>query len=130
MNGLRDVAYALCAAADPAGVACRTAVKPGTKDVTLTLQPGGRIRLLILGPDGAPLAGASPMVTKLNGAYVFVPLYGGPSDATGRAELVAPAGSLEIEASTEKAKGRATVSLAAGQVVEAEIRLTEPPDKP
>jgi len=131
LRGLSDLTYNVCAAAELSGFACRTGVKPGVKDVTLTLQPGGRIRLLILGPDGAPIAGAYPSVAKFNGADVAVPGYGyGPSDATGHTELPAPVGALELVCSTEKAKGRATVTVGVGQIVDAEIRLTEPPDKP
>jgi hypothetical protein len=78
-----------------------------------------------------PVKDSLPMVAKVNGSDMEVPLYAArPTDATGRAEMRAPAGTLELVVYTEKAKGRATVTMAAGQVVEAEIRLTEPADQP
>ena len=131
MLGLRDLSYTLCAATEMAGLACRTAVKAGTKDLALALQPGGRVRLLVLGPDRAPRAGAYASMIKLGGADVTVPSYGsGASDASGHLELTVVAGTVEIQAGDDRSKGRTTVTVAAGQVVDAEIRLTEPADQP
>lgn len=131
LQGLSEAPYSLCATAELSGFAIRTGVRPGARELTLTLQPGGRVRVLVLGPDGAPFKDTWPQVVKVDGAEVEVPLYGAhPSDATGHTEVKAPAGALELVVSTEKAKGRAAVTLAAGQLVDAEIRLTEPPDKP
>jgi hypothetical protein len=68
---------------------------------------------------------------KLGGADVNAPSFGnGASDASGRLELTVVAGTVEIQAGDDKSKGRTTVTVASGQVVEAEIRLTEPADQP
>ena len=131
MPGLRDLPYNLCAATEMAGITCRTAIKAGTKDLSLALQPGGRVRLLVLGSDGAPRAGAYASMTKLGGADVVVPSYGhGASDTSGHLELTVVAGTVEVQAGDDKSKGRTTVTVAAGQVVDAEVRLTEPADQP
>jgi Carboxypeptidase regulatory-like domain len=131
LANLLDVPHSVAAGSDIAGFAVRSAVKPGAHDVTLTLQPGGRARLLVLDAQGAPVSGAYPMVSRLNGAEVAVPAGGGRStDGSGRTEMLVPAGALELTAWQPKASGRASVTVNTGETVDVELRLTDPPDRP
>ena len=128
MSGLPARPFNLCTGTDLAGYAVRIGVSPGGPDVTLTLRPAAKVRLLIKGPDGAPVAKAWPNVTKLGGAPINVPWMGprAPSDSAGMAEMSTPAGALEIEISGPTHKGKATVSVAEGATATAEVTLTEP----
>jgi hypothetical protein len=126
--GLAATPYNLCTGTDLAGYAVRMGVTPAGADVTMTLRPAAKVRLLIKGPDGAPVAKAWPNVTKLGGAPINVPWMGprAPSDSAGMAEMSTPAGALEIEISGPTHKGKATVSVAEGATATAEVTLTEP----
>jgi protocatechuate 3,4-dioxygenase beta subunit len=126
--GLAAKPYNLCTGTELAGYAVRMGVSPGGGDVTMTLRPAAKVRLLIKGPDGAPMAKAWPNVTKLGGAPIGVPWMGGraPSDSAGIAEMSTPAGGLEIEVWSPTYKGKTTVSVAEGATVTAEVTLTEP----
>ena len=132
MAGLPARPFNLCAGTELAGYAVRTRVAPGGPDVTMTLRPAARIRLLVKGPDGAPIAKAWPNVTKLGGAPISVSWMGprAPSDSAGIAELSAPAGALEIEVWSPAYKGKTTVSVAEGATANVEVTLSEPVPKP
>ena len=132
MAGLPARPFNLCAGTELAGYAVRMSVSPGGPDVTLTVRPAAKVRLLIKGPDGAPIAKAWPNVTKLGGAPISVSWMGprAPSDSTGMAEMSTPAGSLEIEVASPTYKGKTTVSVAEGATATAEVTLTEPVEKP
>jgi hypothetical protein len=129
--GLAAKPYNLCTGTELAGYAVRMGVSPGGADVTMTLHPAAKIRLLIKGPDGAPLAKAWPNVTKLGGAPISVSWMGprAPSDSAGMAEMSTPAGALEIEVWSPTYKGKTTVSVAEGATATAEVTLTEPVPK-
>ena len=128
MAGLPARPFNLCAGTELAGYAVRMGVSPGGPDVTLTLRPAAKVRLLIKGPDGAPMAKAWPNVTKLGGAPISVSWMGprAPSDSAGMAEMSTPAGALEIEVWSPTYKGKTTVSVAEGATATAEVTLTEP----
>ena len=130
--GLVAKPYNLCTGTELAGYAVRMGVAPGGADVTMTLRPAAKVRLLIKGPDGAPMAKAWPNVTKLGGSPIGVPWMGGraPSDSAGMAEMSTPAGALEIEVWGPSYKGKTTVSVAEGATATAEVTLSEPVPKP
>jgi hypothetical protein len=130
--GLAAKRYNLCTGTDLAGYAVRIGVSPGGPDVTMTLRPAAKVRLLIKGPDGAPIAKAWPNVTKLGGAPISVSWMGprAPSDSAGIAEMSTPAGALEIDVWSPTYKGKTTVSVAEGATATAEVTLTEPVEKP
>jgi protocatechuate 3,4-dioxygenase beta subunit len=123
--GLTGKRYVLCAGNELAGFAVRTGVPPGSAPLTLTLRPASRVRLLVKGPDGAPVAKAWANVTKLGGAGIHVPWTGlhGPTDATGIAEVPTPAGEVEIDVSADKLSGTAKASVAEGATVSTEVTL-------
>jgi large repetitive protein len=104
--------------------AVHSGVTAGSKEVVLSLQPGGRLAVTVTGPGGAPLAGAVPMVTRVNGLPVgFFGRPSGPTDGNGRTELLTPAGDLELWARTETSGGTATASVASGQTAAVSIEL-------
>jgi protocatechuate 3,4-dioxygenase beta subunit len=129
--GLAAKPYNLCAGTDLAGYAVRMGASPGGADITLTLRPASRVRLLVKGPDGAPLPNAWASVTKLGSAAISVPFMGrGSTDSTGVTEIPTPAGALEIDVRAEKYKGTAKVSVGEGATAVSEVTLTEPVEKP
>jgi len=132
ISGLAARPYNLCAGTDLAGYAVRMDLAPGGADITLTLRPASRVRLLVKGPDGAPLAKARAFVTKLGGAPINVPFMGAraPTDATGVTEIATPAGALEIDVRTENYEGTAKVTVGAAATATSEVTLTEPIEKP
>ena len=132
ISGLAAKPYNLCAGTELAGYAVRMGVAPGGADITLTLRPASRVRLLVKGPDGSPLPKAWASVTKLGGAVLSVPWMGGRSatDSTGLTEIPTPAGALEIDVRAEKYKGTAKVSVGEGATATSEVTLTEPVEKP
>ncbi len=132
VSGLAAKPYNLCAGTELAGYAVRLSVSPGDGDIALTLSPASRVRLLVKGPDGAPLPKAYAFVTKLDGAFISVPFMGGrgPTDSTGLTEIPTPAGTLEIEVRGEKYKGTARVSVGEGATATTDVTLVEPVEKP
>jgi large repetitive protein len=132
ISGLAARPYNLCAGGDLAGYAVRMGLSPGGSDITLTLRPASRVRLLVKGPDGSPLAKAYAFVTKLGGAAINVPFMGGrgPTDSTGVTEIATPAGALEIDVHAESYKGTAKVTVGEGATATSEVTLTEPIEKP
>jgi large repetitive protein len=131
ISGLAARPYNLCAGTDLAGYAVRMGLSPGGADMTLTLRPASRVRLLVKGPDGLPLPKAWAYVTKLAGAFINVPSMGGrgPTDSTGVTEIPTPAGALEIEVRNETYKGTAKVSVGEAATATTEVTLTEPVEK-
>ncbi len=132
ISGLAAKPYNLCAGGELAGYTVRMGLSPGGADLTLTLRPASRVRLLVKGPDGLPLPKAWAFVTKLAGAFISVPSMGGrgPTDATGVTEISTPAGAIEIEVRNETYKGTAKVSVGEGATATTEVTLTEPVEKP
>jgi hypothetical protein len=132
ISGLAEKPYNLCAGTELAGYAVRMGVSPGGADITLTLRPASRVRLLVKGPDGSPLPKAYAFITKLGGAFISVPSMGGlgPTDSTGLTEIPSPAGALEIEVRGDKYKGTARASVGEGATATSEVTLTEPVEKP
>ena len=108
----------LAAGSPLAGYAVRGGVTPGEEPVTLTLRPGGRIAVRVLGADGRPVKEAYPSVETVDGLRVEMPgNSSGPTDATGLYELVSPVGTVGVVAHHEKRTGRATVSVRTGETV-------------
>jgi len=115
MGGLRPGPYRVVAHSDFGTFATRSGVSPGDKDVVLTLRPGGRVAVRVLGVDGQPVAS------------VFVGAEGLPigvaTDAQGVAEVVVPAGTTELVVHKDRLEGRTTITVGEGGTGTAEIRL-------
>jgi hypothetical protein len=109
--------------ADGGLFAIETGLVPGGRPATLALRPGGRVRVKVLGPDGAPAAGAFVGVSGYPGARVYLP--GGQTDSAGLIELNSPLGEVEITASNgdSSLEMRTTVVVRAGAIATAEMTL-------
>lgn len=99
----------------------------GTKNVRLSLQPGGRVTVTVEGPDGRPLAGAWPGVSAVNGVFVAWMGRSSATDPQGVTELLAPAGALTVKVGKEKLSGTAAVSVEPGESASVTVRLSEAP---
>jgi hypothetical protein len=130
-EGLKDgTTYALCAGSPLVGYAVRTGVAPGANDVSLTLRPGGKLEVRILGPDGAPRPKSFPWVKRVGGVEVNVPVMGGqPTGEDGRTTIDVPAGALEITARDDTRQGTANVTVEEGGTASVEIRLDQPAER-
>ena len=122
----------LAAGSPLAGFAVRGGVTPGEEPVTLTLRPGGRIAVRVMGGDGRPVKEAYPSVETVDGLRVEMPgNSSGPTDATGLYELVSPAGTIGVVAHHQKQSGRGTVTVSPGGTVSLTVVLQEDsPKKP
>jgi protocatechuate 3,4-dioxygenase beta subunit len=116
--------YTLSASTNSGAFAIRAGLAPGQKDVTLRLQPGGRVQLLVRGPDGAPVEGAYSRVSQLQGIATMMGM-GAPTSVQGTTEMKVPAGVLELRANKDKLEGRTLLEVPVGGTVPAEIVLEE-----
>jgi protocatechuate 3,4-dioxygenase beta subunit len=130
IDGLAEGTYTLGATSQLGMFATRRGVASGQTGVTLTLQPGGRVNLMVRGPDGAPAEGARIRVSKTEGAPIW--LQGSAStSAQGMAQVLAPAGEVEVEVSKEKLRAKAALTVTPGDTAAAELVLAEaPPEQP
>jgi len=85
----------------------------------LTLRPGGRVTVRVVGPDGQPVEGAWASLASL-------PMMRFRTDARGMAEVLAPAGTVELRARKAQLEGRATVTVTERGTAAAEIKLAMP----
>ncbi len=130
VRSLAAGAYALGTRSDLGGFAIRTGVAAGSEDVRLTLRPGGRVAVSVVGPDGAPVAGAFVFVSRVGGTAISGVSGFAQTDSAGRAEIQVPAGALELRSSRERLEGTATVTVSEGQTAPALIRLAPRPSAP
>jgi protocatechuate 3,4-dioxygenase beta subunit len=113
--GLHAVPHRVIARSDVGMFGVREGVRPGDKDVVVTLRRGGRVAVRVLGPDGQPVPGAFAGVDGMG--------VGANSDAQGIAEIMVPAGTTEIRVRKDRLEGRATVTVAEGGTATAEVQL-------
>jgi protocatechuate 3,4-dioxygenase beta subunit len=122
VRGLRSGDYTLSAFA-PAGLfAIRPRVAAGTLGVSLSLQPGGRVRVQTVSADGRPIAGAWARVGTVDG--LGVPGLSGsrePTDAQGLTELPVPFGRVTVVATAQGLSGLAPVQVAPGEAAAVRI---------
>ena len=79
-----------------AGFAAATHVVPESGATLLKLQPGGRIRIVVQGPEGVPL---SDIVVGAEGSQNGVAISAtGRTDARGTVEMTVPEGEVEVTA--------------------------------
>jgi hypothetical protein len=105
----------------------RVGVVPGDKDVVLSLRPGGRVRLLVQGADGAPVEGAFASLAKIIGTPAGGS--GARTDAQGIAELGVPASTVEIRVTKETLEARVTVTVGEGGSTAATVKLGAAPPR-
>jgi protocatechuate 3,4-dioxygenase beta subunit len=122
--------YTLATGSPSTGFAIRSGVSPGDKDMLLTLNPGGRIRLTVVDSSGAPVSEAGGSLVSVDGSKVFLLLTTGGTDARGVTEFGCPAGMVEISVSKGKLAGKATVPVEARTTATAHVVLAPPPPGP
>jgi hypothetical protein len=113
--GLHAVPHRVIARSDVGMFGVREGVRPGDKDVVVTLRRGGRVAVRVLGPDGQPVGGAFAGADGMG--------MGANSDAQGVAEVMVPAGTTEIRVRKDRLEGRVTVTVAEGGTAAAEVQL-------
>jgi hypothetical protein len=122
--GLPAGTYTVSAQSDLGGFAVRSGVTAGQSGVALTLRPGGSVQVQVVGPDGAPVERAFVRVSRVAGARAMM-MSGTTTSPQGTAQLLAPAGDVELEVGRDKLRGRVTVSVASGGTSTAEVTLAE-----
>jgi large repetitive protein len=127
VDGLEQRPYVLLAGSwTGAGYGLLGPVNPGDRDLVVRLRPPGRVRVTVLGPDGAPVKGVHPRVVRAEGYRIGGPMAGdAETDESGVAEMTVIAGNLEIEAGRRQDVGKGTVSVPEGGSAALEIRLEE-----
>ncbi len=123
MGGLEAVPHTVAVGGELSGFAVQEGVTPGDQPVVLTLRPGGRVHVVVRDASGAPVPDAWAYVSVVRGHA----LEGDRTDAMGIADFAAPAGELEVSARKDRAVGRVTLNVTAGEVSSGEIRLAEKP---
>lgn len=123
LSGLREEPQSVAAGSELGGFAVRTGVTPGEGELLLSLRPGGRLRVLVVGPDESPVAGAYVSVSRYRGAPVT--LQGNATDAAGSVELLAPAGPLEIRGRKDGLEGRLGAAVGEGGLAQLTLRLSQ-----
>ena len=127
ISALAPRPHNVLAGSGPAGFALAAGVRPGESDLVLTLRPSGRVRLFVRGPDGAPVADAYASVTQLAGVVVADPTENPSTDVQGTAEIVVPAGRIQLEVVKDKREASITLDVPEGGTVSAEVTLAERP---
>jgi hypothetical protein len=127
MGGLEPIPHTVSVGSDLAGFALQGGVEPGQGPVTLTLKPGGRVRVVVRDAGGAPVADAWCYVRVVGGLRTAGAIAGTHTDATGVADFLAPVGEVQVSATTRQATGHVTLTVAAGEVSSGEITLVEKP---
>jgi protocatechuate 3,4-dioxygenase beta subunit len=128
LGGLRDEPHTVAARSDMGAFAIRTGVPPGDRELLLTLRPGGRLRVQVVGPDERPIERASVVVSRYRGAPISG-AGGGMTDAGGSVELMVPAGALELRVRKDRLEGSASASVTENGVAAIAIALAPMPER-
>jgi hypothetical protein len=126
VGGLVDAPYTLGAQAGADLFGIVTGISPGPERVTLTVRRGGRVKVTVLAANGAPAAGIMVLVSRVQGELLGSGIGFGRTDATGRADMAVPAGTIELTGHSPDGQSSTTVTVPAGGTVTAEIRLAAP----
>jgi hypothetical protein len=123
-TGLKNGPFNVLAGSPSAGFAFQAGVAAGTKNLVLALQPGGKARVQVVGPDGAALEEARVFLRSLGGNPVVGPR-SSTTNAQGMAELDLPPGAVELMAFKEKLMGKASLNVLPGGTVAVQIEVRE-----
>jgi hypothetical protein len=127
IEGLGAGPYALSAGSAYAGFAIRPAVRPGPEPVVLQLQPGGRLSLRAMTPDGHPVPEAVASVVSVDGHRVDPSLCAAPSaDDQGVITLGVPAGAISLFVVSEVGAASLTIDARPNGITALEVRLNDP----
>jgi carboxypeptidase family protein len=119
MAGLTAGRYSLSARSEQGAFAVAAGVMAGDKDVVLTLRPGGRVTVRVLGLDGQPVEGAQVFAPEVSSFAT--------TGATGTAELAVPAGRTALHVSKERLDADATVEVGEGGTAAMDAKLEAAP---
>jgi hypothetical protein len=124
LDGLAPGRYNVLVGGDPMGFAFRPLVPAGTEDLELVILPGGKVHLLVVDSEGAPIPKAIVALAGIDGRRVRG--IQGITDANGRLELSAPHGNLTIKAAIMNGpEALATVALADRGTARVEVVLPQ-----
>ena len=124
LEGLARGRYNILAVGDLAGFAFLPAVASGTEDLELPLRSGGKVEVLVVDAEGAPVANAIVGVAAINGRKVRG--VQSRADGSGRLELKAPRGNLTIKAAVLNGpEEMATVAVSENAIARVEIVLAQ-----
>jgi hypothetical protein len=123
LDGLPSTPHSLLAGSGRAGFAFRAMVAPGTKDIALTLQPGGKVRVRVLAADGQPAERVMVSLQGVGGVPASMAIGSAMTDSQGTAELDLPVGAIELDAHKGALSARQTVNVSAGGTAAAELTL-------
>ena len=131
VEGLTDRPYALSAGSSLAGFATRRGVRPGTAPITVALQPGARVVLRVVSPEGRPVAEAAATVLTVDGERVDPNLcVAAPTGRDGTTTIGVPAGEVGLAVQAESGAAFRTVAVRPGEAVTLEVRLEQGPAPP
>ena len=129
LEGVANKPHAVLAGSPRAGYAFRPSAAPGARDVVLTLQPGGKVQVQVVGPGGEPVDGATVSLESLGGVPAFMPFGNPTTNSQGVAELDLPSGTVELDSRKGDLRGRGTVNVGVGGAASLEIKLSGPGKK-
>jgi hypothetical protein len=128
IGGLEEGLVTVMAHAHDGAFALQKGVQTGER-ASLSLRPGGRLAITVRATTGAPVPGASAIVSRVDGIQVgSLGVSGEWTDAQGRTELLAPAGTLEVYAvknGNSRLNGSASVPLSPGGTAVVEVVLRQ-----
>jgi hypothetical protein len=131
--GLAPGTYSLMARSELGSFGVALRIAAGTRDATIELRPGARVRLHVVGPDGQPVEAAFARVTRVAGMRVGGMGGMDRSDGRGLLDVAVPSGEVEIEVVKDRLSAKATVSAPEGATVPLEVKLepmtTRPSDE-
>jgi hypothetical protein len=130
LSGLDSKPYVIASGSGLNGFAIRAGVAPGEEPLTLTLRPGGRILLHVVGPDGQPVKDVYPRLATWEGLRIDVPgSSSSRAETVGDYELSVPAGTIGLQVGWDKPYGTATATVRAGETTRVEMALRELPPR-
>jgi hypothetical protein len=117
--------YNVLAGGGDVGFAFLPSIDSGTEDLQMVLRPGGKIEVLVVDSQGAPVPQAIVAVAAIDGRKIRG--VQGSADERGRLQLMAPRGNLTIKAALLNGpEGLAAVSLSENGIARVQVVLREP----
>jgi protocatechuate 3,4-dioxygenase beta subunit len=129
LGGLKAGSFTVTASTQAGQFGFLPTVEAGTKGATVVVRQGGTLDVTVVGPDGEPISGSWPSVTRVDGVLIRgIGRTLRPTDAQGITTMSVPAGQLVIAAQKGGVGGGASdVTVAPGDRASVRIRLDERP---
>jgi hypothetical protein len=129
IGGLKSGSFVVTAGTDAGQFAMLPNVAAGSKNLSLALRPGASLDVSIVGPEGEPISGAWPRVTRLDG--VLVQSMGRaqrPTDGQGLTAMIVPAGQVFVGAQQGPLTGGTQIEIGPGERAALRITLHRKPE--